>query len=182
MNVVRDPVRTGAGIAEPDAVVLLAQGHLPGADVEQPHFDVERGAGALNGADDDAVRAQFAPAVVGDVVRRLGRRDGAVGVARNHVELALEGEIVPQDFAHQLRRGSRLCVGCQGNEVRHGIVQRRIGFAGDHDIDFGLALGSRRGRLRRILRRKYGDACGARDGSEEKFHFLGYSKLKCTVK
>ena len=67
-----------------------------------------------------AVGAELAPAIERHGVDRRRHRDRRVGVARNHVELALEVEVVPQHLAD--RRGDRLALGIgrRGEEVGHG--------------------------------------------------------------
>ena len=99
VNVVGNRVRRRARISQRDVVVDAAERDAAAAHAEQAHFHLKRIARPSHRSLDDGVGAKLAPAIEGD---RIGCRrllDGLVGVARNHVELALEREIVPQHFA-----------------------------------------------------------------------------------
>ena len=159
VNVVRHPVGAGSRVLQRDPVVELSERHLARAHVEQPHLHPERVPVPLHRADDHAVGAELAPAIEGNVGGRLRLRNRAIRVARNQIELALEGEVVPQHFTEHLGGGDRFGVRRQRDEIGHGVVQRRADVAGDRQVDIRLA-----GRRRRWWRAfaHPADARGAR--------------------
>ena len=118
---------------------------------------------------DQPVHAQLAPAIEGHVAHRPRRRDRRVGVARDHVELALEVQIVPEHFGDRLRDGRRVRVGRERDEVGHGDVGQAAGPALDRQLEV-LRLLLRRRLLRRLLLRRERERRAAghqeRDGEE----------------
>ena len=94
MDLVRHRMRDRARISQRDVVIDAAERHAARAHVEQAHLDLKGVAGALDRTLDDTVGAELAPAIERDGLGRRRLLDGAVGVARNHVELALERQIV----------------------------------------------------------------------------------------
>ncbi len=165
MDVVRDGVGGGARVPERHVVVHASERDLARAYVEQAHLDLERVAGAPHRAFDDAVGAELAPAIVGDRVGRRNRLDRAVGVARNHVELALERQVVPQHLRDQLGGIGRFLVGGERDEIGDSVVRRGAGLTpnGRPDADF-RCWRRRLLWLRRRLRRenRHGAEAGRR--------------------
>ena len=133
-------------ISQRDVVVDAPQRDAAVADAEEAHDDLKGIAGSPDRALDDPVGAQLAPAVELDRVGRRCLLDRPIGVARNHVELALEREIVPQNLRDELGRFDRFLVGRQRDEIRNGVVCGRTRFPADLDADFRL---TRRRSLRR---------------------------------
>ena len=64
------------------ARVLLAEGRLPRADVEEPHLDLDAGRHLLHRADDHAVGVQLPPAIERHVGDRRGRGNGRLHISR----------------------------------------------------------------------------------------------------
>ena len=79
----------------------------------------------------------------------------AIGVARDHVELFFELQIVPQDLADRLRGGLGLGVAGQRDERRHRDLRRQAGIAGaDSHPDLALLLALRRRRRRAVAEQR----------------------------
>ena len=160
VDLVGDRVREDARVGGRAAVFLRERRGLAG-DVVQPHLDDDAGPRLAHRADDQALGAELAPAIERHGVDRRRHRDRGVGVARHHVELALEVEVGPQHLAD--RGGDRLALGIgrRGEEVGHGELRLAAADAGDRADAFARLLlsGRRRGRL---LRRRAGH-CGNRD-------------------
>ena len=101
MNLVSDGVRVGARIARVE--ILLGEDRLARAHVHQANLHGRLAARLLDRSEDDGVGTKLAPRGERDIVWALGCRDRGVRIARDHVELALEVEVVPQDLADRFR-------------------------------------------------------------------------------
>ena len=102
MDLIGDGVRVepwrgrGAG-------VLLGEDRLPRTHIEEAHLHANRvGIGLLHGAEDDGVGAELAPRGKRNLFGGARGGDRGVRVPRNHIELALEVEVVPQHLAESL--------------------------------------------------------------------------------
>ena len=100
------------------------------AHVIQAQLHANAGRHLLHGADHHAVGAELAPAIVRHRVDRRRRRNALVGVARNHVELALEIQIVPQHLADDARRLGRFAIVRKRQQIGHGDACLGAGIAG----------------------------------------------------
>ena len=145
MNLVRDGVRVRARIARVE--ILFGEDRLTRAHVDEPDLHDGLAPRLLHGTKDNSVGAELAPGGKRHVVRTSGGRNRRVGVTRDHVELVLEVEVVPQHFT------DRFCgfcsLGRERDEIGHGETRRRAGVTGDHDCHF-----------RRLLRLRWCRRCG----------------------
>src|SRR5207247_3579821 len=100
VDLVGDRVRIEPRALDLDAVerpaVLLAERGPPRPDVHELRPHDEPAARPLHIADDDTVRAELLPAIDRELVDRRGARHRRRGVLRDHVELALEVQVVPE--------------------------------------------------------------------------------------
>ena len=154
VNLVGDRVGVQTRVVRASAV-LLGKDREPRSDVEQPHLDTHVVAGALHRAEDHRIGAELPPRRERHLLRRPRRRHAAIGVARDHVELALEVEIVPQHLPDGF--GNVRGVGCEGDEVWNGVTRRRTRIAADHDRHFSWLLCLLSGRS---YRRRCDHSCG----------------------
>ena len=168
MNVVRDHVRIDAGIVVQDAGgtagVFLRHGRRPDATLNSRNCTVDAGGRLPDAAHQDAVRSQLLPAIQRHLIDRCGLRNRPIGVARDHVELPFELEIVPQNLADHLGRGLGLGVAGQRNEGRHRNLRRQARIAArDASCSRRFAAAEMMTASRRLLG---GDADGNRRSDE----------------
>ena len=159
---------------------------LPAADVEQPNLNLEAGSFLLRRADHQPVGAQLAPPIERHVGHRAGDRNRAVGIARDHVELALEIQVVPEHLADGLRRRLRLGVSRQRKEIGHRVMRRRAGAGRDDQLHLVLLRRRRRRWLgRRVLGRQQRRAQGGHRSQQCEMssqHQRSYRKMRWTVR
>jgi hypothetical protein len=115
---------TRARIRDANTVVLFTQRQLAGADVEEPELDVKRITGPLHRCEHHAVRIQLAPTWEGNVRRGLRLRDRSVRVARNQIELALEGQVVEEALLPSASRPPRSPRLASAPQNRHCVMER----------------------------------------------------------
>src|SRR5207249_3593330 len=137
--------------------------------------------------DDDTVRAELLPAIDRELVDRRGARHRRRGVLRDHVELALEVQVVPKHVAYCLRRRAGLRVRRDGNEPGNRDFRRKSARAGDGDRDLGLLRwrsGRRLGRrlLGRRLLRTQRNRAGQSTRKQDRFCHRLYWKTRWMVK
>ena len=185
-------MRAGARISQRDVFVDASERHAAAPDAEQAHFHLKRIAGTSNRSLDDRVGAKLAPAIERNRVGRGDLFDGLVRVARNHVELALEREIVPEHLGDDPRSLGRFLVRRQRDEIGDGVMQGRADVPGDRDADFRLAWRwSRLLRWRRGLRRDHGKSADVSRSDKKMLtrilhgsvlYFVRTRNSRCTVK
>ena len=107
VNLVGDGVRVETRIGRRPAV-FLAEDLLSRRHAVQAHLHSHGGTRLCDGADDQAVGTKLAPPIEGLFTDRRRDRDRLISVARNHVELALVVEVVPQHLADRSRNLLRL--------------------------------------------------------------------------
>ena len=116
-----------------EPVVLLRKDRLPRPDVEQANLDAHVVARALHSAEHDGISAELAPRVEGDLTRSAGNGYRRVSVSGDQVELALEGEVVPEYLAHGA--GDLRSLRIKSDEIGHHVPWRRTGIAADDHGD-----------------------------------------------
>jgi hypothetical protein len=139
--------------------------------LKRPHLHAHRvRVGFLHGSEDDGIGAQLAPRVERDLFRRARDRNGRVRVARNHVELALEVQVIPQHLTERFR-GIRH-VGRERYEIGHRVPRRRAGFAADDQLNLRRLLRRRRRRCLRHLGGHDDDRARGHERAQRHIHVL----------